>query len=40
MEKIHIMICGGTGCTSGKSKLVKEEFEKVLTEKESEIRLE
>lgn len=33
MEKIHIMICGGTGCTSGKSKLVKEEFEKVLTEK-------
>ncbi len=27
LERAHIMICGGTGCTSGNSKKVMEEFE-------------
>ncbi|MEG2085233.1 MAG: NAD(P)H-dependent oxidoreductase subunit E, partial [Clostridia bacterium] len=26
--KRHVLICGGTGCTSGKSKIIFEEFEK------------
>ena len=32
LERAHIMICGGTGCTSGRSLKVKEEFERKLTE--------
>ncbi|MBE5730497.1 MAG: NADH-quinone oxidoreductase subunit F, partial [Clostridiales bacterium] len=32
LERAHIMICGGTGCTSGKSMKVKEEFERKLAE--------
>jgi NADH:ubiquinone oxidoreductase subunit E len=28
----HILICGGTGCTSGGSGLLYERFEKLLAE--------
>ncbi|MCM1367735.1 MAG: NADH-quinone oxidoreductase subunit NuoF [Roseburia sp.] len=32
MERAHVLVCGGTGCTSGNSKLIFEEFEKQLRE--------
>ncbi len=32
LERAHIMVCGGTGCTSGNSRKVLEEFERKLTE--------
>lgn len=30
--KHHVLICGGTGCTSGKSKIIYDEFNKLLTD--------
>ena len=30
IERAHILVCGGTGCTSGKSKLIYEEFKNQL----------
>lgn len=30
LERAHILVCGGTGCTSGNSKKIAEEFEKQL----------
>ena len=40
-ERAHILVCGGTGCTSGHSKDIHEEFVRVLAEKglTEEIRL-
>ncbi|OQY10556.1 MAG: NADH-quinone oxidoreductase subunit J/K, partial [Marinitoga sp. 4572_148] len=39
--KYHVLICGGTGCTSSKSELIKENLEKILKEKglEDEIQV-
>ena len=33
LERAHILICGGTGCTSGNSKVIFNEFQKLLEEK-------
>ena len=33
MERMHILICGGTGCTSSKSDLIEKEFLRLLEEK-------
>ncbi|SHF16871.1 NAD(P)-dependent iron-only hydrogenase diaphorase component flavoprotein [Marinitoga hydrogenitolerans DSM 16785] len=30
--KYHVLICGGTGCTSSKSELIKDNFEKLIKE--------
>ena len=32
-ERAHILVCGGTGCTSGHSKEIHDEFVKILAEK-------
>ncbi len=32
LERAHILVCGGTGCTSGNSKKIYNEFEKLLKE--------
>lgn len=32
LEKIQLLICGGTGCLSSKSKQIKEKFEELLLE--------
>ncbi|AEX86275.1 NADH dehydrogenase [Marinitoga sp. 1135] len=34
--KYHILICGGTGCTSSKSELIKDNLEKIIKEKNLE----
>lgn len=34
--KYHVLICGGTGCTSSKSELIKENIEKLIKEKNLE----
>ncbi len=41
LERAHILICGGTGCTSGNSKLIAEEFRTRLAEKglDKEVKL-
>lgn len=36
MFRSHILICGGTGCTSGNSKAILEKFDKLLIEKNLE----
>ena len=33
MERMNVLICGGTGCTSSKSDLIAKEFERILEEK-------
>jgi len=33
LERAHILICGGTGCTSGNSKVIFNEFQRLLEEK-------
>ncbi len=33
LERAHILICGGTGCTSGNSKVIYSEFQRLLNEK-------
>lgn len=33
MERMNILICGGTGCTSSKSDLIEKEFNRLLAEK-------
>lgn len=40
-ERLQVLICGGTGCMSSNSKLIKEEFENVLKEFkiEDEVRI-
>ncbi|WP_425449859.1 (2Fe-2S) ferredoxin domain-containing protein, partial [Dethiothermospora halolimnae] len=30
----HVLICGGTGCTSSKSDKIQDKFEKLLKEKD------
>ena len=32
LERAHILVCGGTGCTSGNSKQIAAEFERCLKE--------
>lgn len=32
LERAHILVCGGTGCTSGNSKVIASEFERLLKE--------
>ncbi len=32
MERMNVLICGGTGCTSSKSDLIEKEFNRVLEE--------
>ncbi len=32
LERAHILVCGGTGCTSGNSKKIFSEFERVLAD--------
>lgn len=41
LERAHILVCGGTGCTSGNSKLIEAEFQKVLKEQglDKEVKL-
>ncbi len=41
IERAHVLVCGGTGCTSGNSKLIHEELEKELKANglENEIRV-
>ncbi|MDR2201187.1 MAG: NADH-quinone oxidoreductase subunit NuoF [Clostridiales bacterium] len=41
LERAHILVCGGTGCTSGNSKLIAEEFTRLLTENglQNEVKL-
>ena len=34
MFRNHILVCGGTGCTSNNSAKIHEEFERILKEKE------
>ena len=41
LERAHILVCGGTGCTSGNSKQIAAEFERCLKENnlEKEVKL-
>lgn len=41
LERAHILVCGGTGCTSGHSKDIYNEFARLLKENgiEKEIKL-
>ena len=41
LERAHILVCGGTGCTSGNSHKIAEEFERKLKEKglDKEVKL-
>jgi len=41
LERAHILVCGGTGCTSGNSKVIFSEFQRLLEEKgiSNEIKL-
>ena len=32
LERAHILVCGGTGCTSGNSKKIFNEFDRLLKE--------
>lgn len=41
MERMNVLICGGTGCTSSKSDLIEQEFTRLLQEKglEKEVKV-
>ncbi len=41
LERAHVLVCGGTGCTSGNSKIIADEFRRLLAENglEKEVKL-
>ena len=36
MYRAHVLVCGGTGCTSSKSPLIIDNFNKLIKEKNIE----